>query len=133
MNTLIDGDVYQFDLSLQKPLSLNDRDNRFARNAKVQQVRDEVAMMVRVVGVPRREWRKVKVTLLFRPPDKRRRDADNLVATLKAVCDGLVDADVVADDTPAEMVKEMPVIGEVLRAEKGKPVRRFWVRVERLV
>lgn len=90
-------------------------------------------MMTRIAGIPRRDMHKVRVTMTYLPPDKRRRDSDNLVATLKAVCDGLVDAGVVADDTPAEMEKVMPVIGEVLKAEKGKQARRFLVTVERLL
>lgn len=42
--------------------------------------------------------------------DRRKRDEDNVVPTLKALCDGLVDAKVVKDDTPQYMVKNMPVI-----------------------
>lgn len=42
--------------------------------------------------------------------DARRRDSDNTVPTLKALCDGLVDAGVVPDDTPAYMTKHMPSI-----------------------
>ena len=42
--------------------------------------------------------------------DARKRDEDNVVPTLKALCDGLVDAGVVADDTPRYMVKHMPKI-----------------------
>ncbi len=54
---------------------------------------------------------KVRVTLTwFVRTANRRRDADNVVPTLKALCDGLVDAGVVTDDTPAEMEKVMPVI-----------------------
>jgi crossover junction endodeoxyribonuclease RusA len=52
----------------------------------------------------------ISVTLHFAPGDRRRRDADNLVPTLKALCDGLVDAGLVADDTPHYMAKAMPVI-----------------------
>ena len=50
------------------------------------------------------------VTLTWHVTDHRRRDADNIVPTLKALCDGLVDAGVVTDDTPDLMVKHMPVI-----------------------
>lgn len=53
---------------------------------------------------------RVEVTLRWVVKDKRRRDADNLVPTLKALCDGLVDAGIVPDDTPEYMVKHMPVI-----------------------
>lgn len=38
--------------------------------------------------------------------------ADNLVPTLKAAADGLVDAGVVRDDTPDLMTKVMPILHE---------------------
>ena len=51
------------------------------------------------------------VELHYVPRDKRRRDPDNLVVPLfKALCDGIVDAGIVPDDTPAYMVRSMPVI-----------------------
>ena len=52
-----------------------------------------------------------QVTLHYRPRDNRRRDADNLVPTLKALCDGLVDAGLVPDDTPNYMHKHKPEVG----------------------
>jgi crossover junction endodeoxyribonuclease RusA len=54
----------------------------------------------------------VTVELHYWPRDKRRRDADNLVPTLKSACDGLVDAGVVRDDTPDLMTKVMPILHE---------------------
>lgn len=53
---------------------------------------------------------RVEVTLVWIVPDHRRRDEDNIVPTLKALCDGIVDAGVVPDDTPRWMVKNMPRI-----------------------
>lgn len=53
---------------------------------------------------------RVSVGLVWVVPDKRRRDAENPVPTLKALCDGLVDAGLVPDDTPEFMEKLMPVI-----------------------
>lgn len=52
----------------------------------------------------------VTVTLIWTVKDKRRRDTENPVATLKPICDGLVDAGLVPDDTPNWMTKHMPVI-----------------------
>lgn len=52
----------------------------------------------------------ITVQLDWHVPDKRRRDVDNAVPTLKAICDGLVDAGLVPDDTPADMDKRMPRI-----------------------
>lgn len=60
----------------------------------------------------------VTVCLHYRPRDNRRRDTDNLMPVLKASADGLVDAGLVADDTPQYMSKLMPVIHP---AEKGQP------------
>lgn len=51
-----------------------------------------------------------EVALTWYVTDRRRRDVDNLVPTLKAMCDGLVDAGIVPDDIPTLMVKQMPVI-----------------------
>lgn len=53
---------------------------------------------------------KVRVTLTWFVRTKHRRDEDNVNPTLKALCDGLVDAEVVLDDTPQYMQKLMPVI-----------------------
>ena len=52
----------------------------------------------------------ITVQLDWHVPDRRRRDVDNAVPTLKAICDGLVDAELVRDDTPDLMVKLMPRI-----------------------
>lgn len=57
-----------------------------------------------------------EVALTWVVTDRRRRDADNIVPTLKAMCDGLVDAGVVSDDTPDLMVKRMPEIRMGTRA-----------------
>lgn len=71
-------------------------------------VRSDVRLLVRAARVP--PVSRVRVQLEYTPRDGRRRDTDNLVATLKAVCDGVVDAGVVPDDTPEFMGKPEPVI-----------------------
>ncbi|MDH6277494.1 crossover junction endodeoxyribonuclease RusA [Aurantimicrobium minutum] len=58
---------------------------------------------------------KCRVQLVWLVLDNRRRDVDNVVPTLKAMCDGLVDAGLVPDDTPEYMMKLMPVIHKVDR------------------
>ena len=50
------------------------------------------------------------VELVWFVNTKHRRDVDNVTPTLKAMCDGLVDANVVTDDTPDLMKKLMPEI-----------------------
>lgn len=91
------------------PLTLN---QRFAHRAQqwalVKKVRTTGALLVRAQRIPR--LGRCRVTLTWYVRTKHRRDADNITATLKALCDGLVDAEVVADDTPELMDKLMPVI-----------------------
>lgn len=50
------------------------------------------------------------VQLTWVVTDKRRRDSDNIYPTFKAMCDGLVDAGIVPDDTPEYMDKRAPTI-----------------------
>jgi crossover junction endodeoxyribonuclease RusA len=50
------------------------------------------------------------VQLTYTPRIRRTRDADNLVALLKPLVDGLVDAGVVADDDDEQVERAMPVI-----------------------
>ena len=57
------------------------------------------------------------VTLTWYVTDNRRRDEDNLYLLLKALCDGLVDAGVVADDTHQYMGKRC----RIEHAPKGTP------------
>jgi crossover junction endodeoxyribonuclease RusA len=38
------------------------------------------------------KWPAAALTIEFRPPDKRRRDMDNLIASMKAATDGIADA-----------------------------------------
>lgn len=90
------------------PLSLNDRGNWRGRHRRTSQVRAVAASLTRAQHIPPAQ--RVRVTLTYVPRDGRRRDADNLVATSKACCDGVVDAGVVRDDTPDLMDKPMPVI-----------------------
>lgn len=101
------------------PASANDRDHWRVKAAKVRDIRLAAMLLVvgefardsdgpeRTIAVPDR----IAVGLTYVPRDKRRRDPDNLVVPLfKALCDGIVDAGVVPDDTPAYMVRSMPVI-----------------------
>lgn len=89
------------------PLSMNDRRNRFDHAEQVKYVRRVGRtyahnLIVRgqlETGLP------VVVGLVWYVPDRIRRDEDNPTATLKALCDGLVDAGLVPDDTPEWMTK----------------------------
>jgi crossover junction endodeoxyribonuclease RusA len=63
------------------------------------------------------------VSLHWAPPDRRRRDADNLWPTQKVACDALVRLGVIRDDTPDLMVKPCPVI------EPPQKPPRLWLVV----
>ncbi|RKT85619.1 hypothetical protein SAMN05421805_12778 [Saccharopolyspora antimicrobica] len=101
--------TYRLDLPYERPpLTANQR-HHWARRAKLTRaVRDTAASLAHDAQVP--ALGRCTIRLVWTVTDRRRRDADNLVPTLKACCDGLVDAGVVADDTPELMAKHMPEI-----------------------
>jgi crossover junction endodeoxyribonuclease RusA len=96
------------------PLTENQRWSHWANKGRV--VKD-VRLTGRLLTARFPGTGPVEVTLTWIVNTRHRRDADNIVPTLKALCDGLVDAGVVPDDTPEWMVKHMPVI----RYDKSVP------------
>jgi crossover junction endodeoxyribonuclease RusA len=119
-------DEWTFRLPLDKPLSLNDRMHWSEKGRLVKQVRDDVHVLCRSKRVPK--CARISVLLTWYPsPLVRRRDPLNLVATLKAVEDGVVQAGVVPDDTPEYVLSIMPVICEA-RAPRGE----LWVTIKRI-
>lgn len=98
--------VIPFDWA-KPPLNLNDRGHWAKRSPVIADVR-QAAMLLCRSKINRGELKPgepVEVTLVWYAPDRIRRDADNPVATLKPICDGLVDAGLVPDDTPEWMDK----------------------------
>lgn len=90
------------------PLTANQR-MHWARRAKITaRLRAEACAKANLADIPPLGRCEVSLTWFVR--DKRRRDADNIVPTLKAWADGLVDAHVTVDDTPEYMRKLMPAI-----------------------
>ncbi len=71
---------------------------------------------------------RIGVHLEIHPPDRRRRDPSNWMPTQKACVDGLVDARVVPDDSPAYVVEGMPR----LVVPAGPGVWEWWLVVEAL-
>lgn len=90
------------------PLSLNQRLHRMQAATITKQLRAnaaEAAIAARVLPMER-----CRVELIWHVTTRTRRDDENPVPTLKALCDGLVDAEVVRDDTAEYMEKLMPSI-----------------------
>jgi crossover junction endodeoxyribonuclease RusA len=89
------------------PLTENQRWGHWSEKGRV--VKD-VRLTGKLLVARMPPTQKVEVTLVWFVNTRARRDEDNVVPTLKALCDGIVDAGIVEDDTPAFMAKNMPVI-----------------------
>lgn len=88
------------------PLSLNDRAHWRTRYETGKSIREAVALSHRNLG-PSPSGH-VTVRMVWWVNTRGVRDEDNPVATLKPMCDGLVDAGLVPDDSPKYMTK-LPV------------------------
>lgn len=125
--------TYTIPLSFTSPpLTANQRFGHWAqRSTLVKKVRAEVFLRARSMRLPK-GLDFITVTLHYQPRDNRRRDADNIVPTMKAACDALAAGTakypgygVVEDDTPDMMAKVMPVIHPAVKGEPGK----MWLEV----
>lgn len=109
------------------PLSMNDRGASMAavraKSAETAAIRRCAALLAHRAHIPQGAGH-ATVTLHYRPPDRRRRDTDNLTATAKPIYDGLVDYGLVPDDTPRYMAKPEPVI----HAPSKSP--EMWLEIE---
>lgn len=88
------------------PVNANQRGAWQVHSRAIANVRQTATLLSRDIPA----FDAIRVSLRWVVATKHRRDADNIVPTLKALCDGLVDADVVPDDTPQFMTKVMPEI-----------------------
>lgn len=104
------------------PLNMNDRLHRMAEYTQQQAIRKAGKLLAKSARIP--ACSHIEVAMIWTVPDRKRRDDENPVATLKPFCDGLVDAGIVPDDTPEYMTKLMPTI----RYVKGQHGVRFVVR-----
>ena len=105
--------TWTLELPYEKPpLSLNDRGQtpgaRRAKSAKAAMIRADVHTLAKAAGIPPQDA--IHVRLHYRPKTAARRDADNLVATLKPAIDGLRDAHVIPDDDPSHLDWSAPRI-----------------------
>jgi crossover junction endodeoxyribonuclease RusA len=87
---------------------MNDRRHWRARARLTAEVRSTSAWLAKAAHIPPSD--RIAVTLTWTPAVSRRRDPDNPVPTLKAICDGLVDAGIVVDDTSTYMERTWPDI-----------------------
>lgn len=125
--TAWDGNGYKSDLYnatfrfdwTKAPLSANMRFKHWAQEAAlVKYLRATMHAYCRLTP----DLNKCEVQLTWVVTTKGRRDVDNLYPLLKALCDGIVDAEVVPDDTPEYMVKHAP---QILWIDKAVDVPHF--------
>lgn len=107
----------------QPPLSLNDRLHWRTKAALTKTIRNVVSATACVVHLSPIEGH-ATVTLHYQPADNRRRDADNLYATVKPCLDGLRDARIIRDDS-ADLVTPLVRIHQAI---KGEPAR-MWLEI----
>ena len=105
--------TFTFDWA-KAPLSLNYRLHRMAEAKITRELRTLMHYRALYAIAP---MERCEVELVWIVKDKRKRDEENIVPVLKALCDGLVDAGIVPDDTPEFMVKRMPAIRYIWDAE----------------
>jgi crossover junction endodeoxyribonuclease RusA len=103
------------------PLTANQRLHWLSQSTVRTKLISDVQWLARQQHIP--AMARCSVSLHWAPIDRRRRDADNLVPTLKVACDALVRIGVVADDTPGLMHKYMPVI------EPPEKPARLWLYI----
>ena len=117
---------YLLDLKMTAPpLNANHRPHWAVRARAVREVRRTAKIMARKEQLPKGCTR-VRVRLIYRPRDRRRRDPGNIAPTQTAALDGLVDYGLVPDDCPPYVQEYMP---EILASEKGQP-GQVWLQVE---
>lgn len=103
------ADTWLLTLPWEKPpLSMNDRMHWRPKSQWTKTLRQTAWALAKQARIP--ALGSCRVGLLYTPPDRQRRDEDNLFATLKPLADGLVDAGVVADDTPDLMIKACRIL-----------------------
>lgn len=95
-----------------KELSPNARLHFHAHYQAKLSAKEEMYLLVLDKGRPEVPFNEAHITITWVAKDKRRRDMDNLFASMKAYIDGLVFADVLVDDSA-------DLVGYTLRYEHG--------------
>ena len=102
------GRVWQIELPLTRPLTLNARQHWRVKAKETAKIRAAAAEVIALAGVPPLDH--VQTWVAYSPRDVRRRDPINLIPTLKACEDALMDTGVVPDDNPDYVESVMPKI-----------------------
>jgi crossover junction endodeoxyribonuclease RusA len=106
-------------------LNANQRLHWAVRNRHTQDIKDHAWARAKQAKVP--VLGRVAITVEYQPPDRRRRDADNLAPTGKAAIDGLVLAGVLPDDDSKHVTAVSYQIGEPF------PFGRIVIRIQPLM
>ncbi len=85
------------------------RGGRFAKAAAVKRYRAMAKEAVESACVETGPWERALATVTFFWPNRRQRDEDNAVASLKAAYDGIVDSGLIVGDSSKYLRREMPV------------------------
>lgn len=104
----MDGRCWQIELPFTRPLTLNHRMHYMVRAKLTAEIRAAAGEVIALAGVPPLEH--LRAWIEYAPRDSRRRDPINLIPTLKACEDALMDTGVVPDDNPEFVESVMPKI-----------------------
>lgn len=107
---------------LKPPQSLNDRQHHHVKAKATARALGEARAAILAANIP--PLIGADVTLHYRVPDKRRRDADNLAPCLKVVQDALVAEGVLPDDSWVCV----PHSGQTIHPPNGQPAA-MWVEL----
>lgn len=103
-------------------INANHRDNHYAR-AKLTKAWRRAAAEAVNDGFNPVHYQRAHIVCTYRFPDNRRREVQNLQPTSKAICDGLVDALLIPDDS------DLHVVGPDNRREWPNGIPRVTVTI----
>jgi crossover junction endodeoxyribonuclease RusA len=99
------------------PLSLNDQMHWAKKGRITKDVRTVARVLARNARIPAQD--RITVQLHYQPATKRRRDGDNLTATVKPCVDGITDAGVVVDDDSTHVTHLPTVIHDPVPGQRA--------------
>lgn len=112
------GLAWTLQLPITTPLSMNARGHWGSGARHIANLRADTRIRAVWARIP--PLRALTAELHYAPRHQRVRDPLNLVATLKPVEDGLVDANLVPDDDPRYVTSTMPVIDVPTGERRGR-------------